>query len=91
MVYSPEKQMRGKKRSMDARVKSMMVVTSKNTQRQSRLVRDANAEFERRENLMRQLQDIRSSGTSSAAMTSRGTVKSKFLATINAKIMNDRL
>ena len=83
--------MRGKKWSMDERVDSMIVVTGKTTKRKSRLNRDANSEIERRENLMKQLQDIRSSGTSSAAMTSRNTAKSRFLAAINAKIMTDKL
>ncbi len=76
---------------MDERVDSMIVVTAKNSQKAGRTSRDVKSEFERRENLIKQLQDIRSSGTSSAAVTQRNTVKSKFLAAINAKIMSDRL
>lgn len=79
---------------MDARIDSMIVVTGINTKRKTRLNRDINSEIERRENLMKQLQDIRSPGTNSAAAaisSSRNTAKSKFLAAINAKIMNDKI
>ena len=50
IIYSPEKQMRGKKRKMEERVKSMIIVTAKNTQRKTV---DMNKEFEKRENMMK--------------------------------------